>query len=132
MRRIVLATFLSLPLCSGAAQYALIASGLGGEAEYETRFRDEGKALTTAAQHLGDEAHVTSLIGAQATRDALHRAIADIVEHATAADQVSITLIGHGSFDGEEYRFNVPGPDVTASDLVTWLQPLQSRQQLIV
>jgi len=79
-----------------------------------------------------DEMHVTSLTGEHATRDALHRAIASIVEHAGAADQVTITLIGHGSFDGEEYRFNVPGPDVTASDLAAWLQPLASRQQLIV
>jgi len=76
--------------------------------------------------------HVTMLVGAQATRDAIRRAIAATVEHATAADQVIVTLIGHGTFDGDEYRFNVPGPDVTASDLAAWLQPLASRQQLIV
>jgi hypothetical protein len=76
--------------------------------------------------------HVTTLVGTQTTREALHRAIASVAEHATASDQVTITLIGHGSFDGDEYRFNVPGPDVTATDLAAWLQPLASRQQLIV
>jgi len=123
---------LCAPSCAWAAGYAVIASGLGGEPEYEQRFRDDAKALQAVAEHSGEDMHVTALIGERTTRDALHRAITSVVERATAADQVIITLIGHGSFDGEEYRFNVPGPDVTASDLAVWLQPLAARQQLIV
>jgi hypothetical protein len=34
-----------------------------------------------------------------------------------------LVLIGHGTFDGKEARFNLRGPDVSASDLADWLQP---------
>jgi hypothetical protein len=131
-RLALVALALSLPLNALAARYAIIVSGLGGEPEYEQRFREDAKTLQTAAEHVGDDMHVTTLVGPQATREALHRAIASVVEHAAAADQVTLTLIGHGSFDGEEYRFNIPGPDVTATDLAAWLQRLASRQQLVV
>jgi hypothetical protein len=120
------------PAAASAAHYELIVAGLGGEATYEQRFRDQAQALEAAAKHLGEDAHVTVLRGEQATRDATRRAIAAIAEHATAADQLVVTLIGHGTFDGEEYRFNVPGPDITATDLAAWLEPIAARQQLIV
>lgn len=135
-RRATLLIILSCALAAGqsalAASFALIVGGLGGEPEYEQRFREQTQALETAAKHLSDEAHVKALRGEQATRDATRRAIAAIAEQATAGDQVTITLIGHGTFDGEEYRFNVPGPDITGSDLAAWLEPVAARQQLIV
>src|SRR5439155_23125346 len=41
-----------------------------------------------------------------------------------------LVLIGHGSFDGKEARFNLRGPDVSATDLALWLQPF--RRPLVV
>jgi hypothetical protein len=34
-----------------------------------------------------------------------------------------IILIGHGTFDGKEARFNLRGPDISATELALWLQP---------
>jgi len=34
-----------------------------------------------------------------------------------------VVLIGHGTFDGENARFNLRGPDVSAEELAQWLQP---------
>jgi len=34
-----------------------------------------------------------------------------------------VVLIGHGTFDSKEARFNLRGPDVSASDLDVWLKP---------
>ena len=34
-----------------------------------------------------------------------------------------LVLIGHGTFDGKEARFNLRGPDLSATDLALWLQP---------
>ncbi len=34
-----------------------------------------------------------------------------------------LVFIGHGTFDGKEARFNLRGPDVSASDLAQWLKP---------
>jgi hypothetical protein len=72
------------------------------------------------------------LIGAQATRIAIRDVLAEWAKSVVAEDQVFVTLIGHGSFDGDEYRFNIVGPDMTATDLRGWLQPLPARQQLVV
>jgi hypothetical protein len=36
-----------------------------------------------------------------------------------------IVLIGHGTFDGRDARFNLRGPDFTAAELATWLEPFQ-------
>lgn len=35
-----------------------------------------------------------------------------------------IVLIGHGTYDGETAKFNVPGPDISARDVDEWLRPL--------
>src|SRR3989441_4532492 len=42
-----------------------------------------------------------------------------------------LVLIGHGSFDGKEARFNLRGPDVSATDLALWLQPFRRPLVLI-
>ncbi len=36
-----------------------------------------------------------------------------------------LVLIGHGTFDGKEAKFNLQGPDLTASELATWLEPFR-------
>lgn len=38
-----------------------------------------------------------------------------------------LVMIGHGTFDGREARFNLAGPDVSAAELADWLRPLQRR-----
>lgn len=46
-------------------------------------------------------------------------------EPVTGPDTLWLVLIGHGTFDGREARFNLRGPDLTASDLALWLDPVQ-------
>jgi hypothetical protein len=115
-----------------AKQYSLIVSGLGGEPEYEQRFQAQATQLAADTRHSSEQAQIATLIGAQATRAAIHAQLSEWAATAKAQDQVVITFIGHGSYDGEEYRYNVPGPDVTANDLREWLQPLQARQLIVL
>lgn len=35
-----------------------------------------------------------------------------------------IVLIGHGTFDGRQAKFNLRGPDISATELANWLKPL--------
>ncbi len=37
--------------------------------------------------------------------------------------QLWLVLIGHGTFDGKEARFNLRGPDLAATELAGWLRP---------
>ena len=42
----------------------------------------------------------------------------------TADDLLLLVLIGHGSFDGTDAKFNLVGPDLSAADWGTLLKPL--------
>jgi hypothetical protein len=41
-------------------------------------------------------------------------------------------LIGHGSFDGQDYKFNLVGPDITAAELAGLLVRIPASRQLVV
>ena len=41
-------------------------------------------------------------------------------------------LIGHGNYDGEEYKFNIKGPDLKGSDLDLFLKSLEDRPVRVV
>ena len=42
-----------------------------------------------------------------------------------------LVLIGHGTFDGQEARFNLRGPDVSATELALWLRPFRRPTAII-
>jgi len=41
------------------------------------------------------------------------------------SSELWLVLIGHGTFDGKEARFNLRGPDLSASELEEWLKPFR-------
>ena len=55
-----------------------------------------------------------------------------MAREAKAEDDLVVILIGHGSFDGTEYKFNLPGPDVTAAELAGMCDRIAARRQLVV
>lgn len=116
-----------------AATYCVIISGLGGEPAYEQRFREQNVLLAESAQKLsGDPSKTIALLGAAANRESVRKELRGLAGKLTADDEVIVTLIGHGSFDGEEYRFNLPGADITATELGTLFDQLRAGKQLIV
>jgi hypothetical protein len=72
------------------------------------------------------------LSGEQATSANLQAALREIAAQASAEDNFVFILIGHGSYDGAEYKFNLTGPDITATDLAVSLQGVRCRRQLVV
>jgi hypothetical protein len=117
---------------ASAAEHTLIISGLGGEPAYEMRFREEANALADFARKSTSPEAVRVLSGAQATREQVSRELAQLAQRAGEADAVTIVLIGHGSYDGEEYRYNLPGPDLTGTELLALFDRVAARAQLIV
>jgi hypothetical protein len=132
----MLAMALAPCLLAGPAQAAvrvLIVSGLGGEASYEERFQNQANAVAAAAARTGASAQdVVVLSGEQARRKNLDPELKKFAASVQADDQVVVVLIGHGSFDGEEYRFNLPGPDITGSEILRFLNSMPASQMLVV
>lgn len=115
------------------ASFTFIVAGLGGEPEYEKRFREQATAIAEAAEKAaGAPGYVVLLAGDQARRDSVRRELTAFAEKVKPSDSATIVLIGHGTYDGEDYRFNVPGADLTGSDLKQLFDRLTAKQQLIV
>ena len=126
---LVISCALSLP--AAAATYFLTIAGLGGAPEYETQFPQEATELDKALQANNGNVHVETLKGASATRKQIEETFTRLAAQVKEDDFFAVTLIGHGTFDGAEYKFNVPGPDPTATDLARWMDRIPARQQLI-
>jgi len=125
----VLTVLLLLPASPspGATWYVTVA-GLGGEPDYEKRFQGQAQDLDKLCSKGGTS---VTLYGSKATRENLKAELAKIAAAAKADDLVVLTLIGHGTFDGTDYKFTVPGPDISANDLASWLDPIAARQVIV-
>ena len=108
----------------------LVVAGLGGEPAYAEAFASNARAAANHAEQSG--ATVTLLHGDDARGEAIQDALRDIAGKADAEDLAIVQLIGHGSWDEEHYRFNIPGPDSTADDLAAWLATVPARKVLIL
>lgn len=117
-----------------AATQVLVVAGLGGEPQYEERFTQWSQTMAGAAiTATGDKDSVVRLAGEGATRDAISRELTRIAGAVAAGDQFMLLLVGHGSFDGNEYRLNLPGPDMTGTELLALLDRIPAGvPQLIV
>jgi hypothetical protein len=114
-----------------AATYYVTVAGLGGEPDYEQRFTANAMDLDKVFKS-GGGAHVTTLTGKQATKAKLAEALAQVARDAKGDDDFVLTLIGHGSYDGEEYKFNLVGPDVSGAELAALCDKIPAKRQLIV
>ncbi len=116
---------------ANAANYYVTIAGLGGEEEYEQRFTGLAKEIDKLLKTSSAGARVETLSGATATKAKLAEVLAGIAKTATAQDALVIMLIGHGTWDNTDYKFNLPGPDLSSADLAGLLERIPS-QQLIV
>ncbi len=115
------------------ATYFVIVGGLGGEPDYEQRFASYVSDLEQIARKLTSEpARVTALSGKAATRGAIQSALEKLARTASPADALAVFLIGHGSWDGAAYKFNIPGPDLTHEELANLLDRIPAKRQLLV
>jgi hypothetical protein len=130
MRLIVLLAALALTL-EGATHYVIV-SGLGGEPDYEQRFAGWAQTIDQVLRASRTDATIETLSGAAATRDRVRGALEKAVADCGPADAFVLMLIGHGSFDGDEYKFNLPGPDISAGELAGILNRLRAERQLVV
>ena len=109
--------------------HALIVVGLGGNADYRDRFHNQAVALREAftSKHGMPTEHVTYLgerpesapeiVTDKSTRDNVLSYLSTIAQQMGPSDRLLVILIGHGTSDQAEARFNITGPDLAPSDL---------------
>ena len=129
------AVLLAAPVTAIAQQrYALIVSGATGGEEYAAQYAKwiDRFTRTLTGPLTFEAARVTVLSEtdrpeAAATAGNVRRAIASIRRRMTAGDLLFILLIGHGTYDGVDAKFNLAGPDLESAEWGGLLQPLPGR-----
>jgi len=129
---VCLAAALLFAVPARAAVYYVTVAGLGGEPDYEQEFTSLAMDLDKLLKASGGDVHVYTLTGKDATRANLTATLTQVAGEAKPDDDFVLTLIGHGSFDGIEYKFNLPGPDISAADLAALCDRVPAKRQLIV
>jgi len=133
MKRALLLAIVCLLASKGyGATYYVIVAGLGGEPDYDQRFTAAAKDLDRIFRAAGSSTRVYTLAGPQATADQFRKTMGEVEREAKAEDDFALILIGHGSFDGVEYKFNFVGPDLTAHEIASMCDRISSRRQIIV
>ena len=125
----ILVFLLTAAFAPGATYYVTVA-GLGGEPDYEQRFASLAKETEKLVANSPD-VKVITLCAPDSTKAKLQSVIAEISKTATPEDSLVLFLIGHGTFDGLDYKFNLPGPDITAVELAALLDRVRARQLVV-
>ena len=143
----ILAGFLLVSVLHMVAQssnYALIVSSASGNSEFKEKFWNWSSQMV---QVLKDEMRLprenivlltedpsmnVALVNGKATKAELAKAFDGLVAKVPADSRLLVLLIGHGSFDGVDYKFNLVGPDATGAELKSWLDRFEKRQVVVV
>jgi hypothetical protein len=123
--------------------FLLIIVGLAGDPEHGKLFHKWGATLAESSEKVGvskdrlvylvDSAgEEDKRVTGRSTKDEIDKALAQFARSASAEDVVYIVLLGHGSFDGNATKFNLPGPDMSAADFEPMLKRLPTRNIVFV
>lgn len=112
------------------APTVILVIGAPGEPGFGSNFVQQAQLWETLCERAGVRTVRIGLDATNATED--H----DLLKQALAAEPTDspeplwLTLVGHGTFDGREARFNLRGPDLSNAELADWLKPF--RRTLVV
>jgi hypothetical protein len=130
--------FLSNSAAMAGQRFALIVAGASGGPEYVAQYERWTSDLSTSLiENLKfDPALVTVLSDASRPSSAssaanVRRAIASTASRMTRDDLLLIVLIGHGTFDGTDAKFNLVGRDLESTEWSDLLRQLPGRLVIV-
>lgn len=121
-------------------RWAIIVSGASGGPDYAAQLAGWRQAISAAlVSRFGfSPAHVVQLVdetareaGTPATADNVRKTFTTLKSQVGKDDLVLVVLLGHGTFDGEQAKFNLVGPDLTAADWSVMLDTIPSRMVVV-
>jgi len=120
----------------GAERYALVVTGASGGEVYAKKYdawrQEFVNTLRDTFGYAQDHVFVLSESARdntqKSTRENVQRVLTDLRQRLTKDDQLIVLLIGHGtSMDGEDAKFNLVGPDLSATEWTELVRPLAGR-----
>jgi hypothetical protein len=128
---LLLLLILALPSRAAERSFLIVASGIGGEPVYSEKFAEWSKTMIDAAEiRMGiprqrivylAEAD-TEGADAESLASELDSTIDRVAAAAEPGDIIFLLLIGHGTARGDRVLFNLPGPDLSATQLAAMLE----------
>jgi len=130
MKRRFSSLFLLASLAAPAATFYVTVSGLGGEPDYDQRFKMWADDIDGSLKKAGGDSNVVTMVAP--TRDQIRARFAQLDSAVKPTDAFVLMLIGHGTYDGVDYKFNIPGADITGGELASLLDRVPATRQLVV
>lgn len=133
---VLAALLVAAPTASAADRYAVVVTGASGGESYTLQYDTwrNGFVATLHSKFGFDAGHLAVLGETEgagvlpATRLQVQKTLADLARRLTRDDFLFVLLIGHGtSANGEEAKFNLVGPDLSASEWADLLRPIPAR-----
>ncbi|MEE9321639.1 MAG: hypothetical protein V3U76_14420 [Granulosicoccus sp.] len=121
---------LLLSMAANAETAAVVVAGLGGNPQYAESFEADSTLIAESLRSVAKEdQHITHF-----ARDAARNHVLEAIESqgALTVDTFVLVLLGHGSVDARNWRFNLTGPDLTTEDLVSALATVNATRQVII
>jgi hypothetical protein len=114
-------------------KFAVIINGPGGEAVYTKQFTEWTTELssTLSQRYSFDPKQIKILSEKDATAEEVKRTFGLLKTQLDASNVLYVFLIGHGSSDGKEAKFNLVGPDLSASDYNQLLTALPTKRIVV-
>jgi hypothetical protein len=124
-----------LPVTAAAAErYAVVVSGVSGGEKYaaqQQKWRNEVATFLTAGLAFPDANLVVldeeNTGSSKSTAENVRRLFGDLRRRVTRDDTLMLLLIGHGTYDGIDAKFNLVGPDLSAGEWKGMLDGLAGR-----
>ena len=113
-------TLAAVPAIASERYVVIVSGASGGEkyAEQQKKWRTELTVFLTSNFSIPDANVVVldeeSTGTAQATADNVRALLSDLRRRVTRDDTLLLVLLGHGTFDGADAKFNLVGPDMSA------------------
>lgn len=113
---------LAIPNKGMAAQDLVLVQGAAGEPEFGEAFDAQVAAWQRFAK--SSRANLHFIDDSDSAKQQLQTALGETPKE---GGDLWLVLIGHGSFDGRNAKFNLAGDDVSAKELAEWLEPFHRR-----
>jgi len=121
-------------------KFAVIINGAGGEPVYAKQFEQwTGQLSSVLSERFGFDSKQIKVLTEKpvdanvprATAEEVKRTFTALKSQLNANNILFVFLIGHGSFDGKESKFNLVGPDLAASEYNVLLSSLPTRRVVV-